>query len=132
MYRVGHRAPSVEARYLGAVLACGDGAVLSGRAAAYLFGLIKGNPPRPKVTTRRDRRVASVVTRRVRRLHSSDVARYRDIPVMTVARTLLDLAGSTPLDELARCCHEAEVRHRVSAATVYPALARRPNTPGRR
>jgi predicted transcriptional regulator of viral defense system len=25
VYRVGHQAPSVEARYLGAVLACGDG-----------------------------------------------------------------------------------------------------------
>ena len=33
VYRVGHRAPSVEARYLAAVLACGDGALLSGRAA---------------------------------------------------------------------------------------------------
>ena len=26
VYRVGHRAPSVEARYLAAVLACGEGA----------------------------------------------------------------------------------------------------------
>jgi hypothetical protein len=29
--RLGHRAPSVEARYLAAVLACGEGALLSGR-----------------------------------------------------------------------------------------------------
>jgi hypothetical protein len=27
VYRVGHRAPSVEARYLAAVLACGEGRV---------------------------------------------------------------------------------------------------------
>ena len=40
-YRVGHRAPSVESHYLAAVRACGKGAVLSGRAAAYLWGLIK-------------------------------------------------------------------------------------------
>ena len=45
VYRVGHRAPSVEARYLAAVLACGEGAVLSGRAAAYLWGLLKGPAP---------------------------------------------------------------------------------------
>ena len=34
VYRVGHRARSVEATFLAAVWACGDGAVLSGRAAA--------------------------------------------------------------------------------------------------
>ena len=50
VYRVGHRAPSVEARYLAAVLACGDDARLSGRAAAHLFGLVKGRAPPPEVT----------------------------------------------------------------------------------
>lgn len=30
VYRVGHRAPSVEAWYMAAVLACGEGAALSG------------------------------------------------------------------------------------------------------
>jgi hypothetical protein len=39
VYRVGHRAPSVEARYLAAVKACGKGAVLSGRAAGHLWGV---------------------------------------------------------------------------------------------
>ena len=50
VYRVGHRAPSVEARYLAAVWACGEGAVLSGRAAAHLWGLVKGRAPAPEVT----------------------------------------------------------------------------------
>src|SRR4051794_12905726 len=53
VYRVGHVAPSVEATYLAAVRACGDGALLSGRAAAHLLGLIKGPPPAPEVTTPR-------------------------------------------------------------------------------
>lgn len=56
VYRVGHRAPSVEARYLAAVLACGEGALLSGPAAAFLFGLLKGPVPAPEVTTRTQRR----------------------------------------------------------------------------
>ena len=34
IYRVGHQAPSTEALYMAAVLACGKGALLSGRAAA--------------------------------------------------------------------------------------------------
>src|SRR5690348_16135801 len=50
VYRVGHRAPSVEAMYLAAVLACGDEALLSGRAAAHLFGILKGTAPEPEVT----------------------------------------------------------------------------------
>src|SRR3954469_727659 len=48
VYRVGHRAPSVEADYLAAVLACGAGARLSGRAAAHLLGLLKGRAPEPE------------------------------------------------------------------------------------
>src|SRR4051794_30296904 len=65
VYRVGHRAPSVEATYLAAVLACGDGALLSGRAAAYLWGLIKGPPPAPEVTAPTERRLATKRSPRV-------------------------------------------------------------------
>src|SRR2546423_6047812 len=54
VYRVGPR--SVEAVYTAAVKACGEGALLSGMAAAHLFGLIKGPAPRPHVTTRTERR----------------------------------------------------------------------------
>ena len=57
VYRVGHRAPSEESRYLAAVLACGEGAVLSGLAAAHLLGLIKGPAPAAEVTAPTERRV---------------------------------------------------------------------------
>jgi hypothetical protein len=58
VYRVGHRAPSLEARYLGAVFACGEGALLSGRAAGHLFGLVRGGQaPGPEVTARTQRRI---------------------------------------------------------------------------
>jgi predicted transcriptional regulator of viral defense system len=40
VYRVGHRAPSVDATYLAAVLAAGEGALLFGRAAAHLLALV--------------------------------------------------------------------------------------------
>src|SRR4026207_394199 len=66
VYRVGHRAPSVEARYLAAVLACGEGAVLSGRAAGHLLGLIKGPAPPPEVTAPTERRIRGVKVRRSR------------------------------------------------------------------
>src|SRR3954471_1141311 len=57
VYRVGHRAPSVEAWYLAAVLACGEEAVLSGRSAAFLFGILKGKPPPPEVTACKVKRI---------------------------------------------------------------------------
>jgi hypothetical protein len=115
---------------MAAVLACGEGAVLSGRAAAFLFALIKGAAPPPEVTTMADRRVAGVVTRRVRRLDQGEVTFHRGIPITTVPRTVVDLAASLSLDALARTCHEAVVRHRISPAPIHAALGRKPNAPG--
>jgi hypothetical protein len=48
VYRVGHHAPSLEARYLAAVWACGRGAVLSGRAAGHLLGILATPPSTPR------------------------------------------------------------------------------------
>ncbi|HET7506727.1 MAG TPA: type IV toxin-antitoxin system AbiEi family antitoxin domain-containing protein [Solirubrobacterales bacterium] len=41
VYAVGHRAPSWHGRWMAAVLACGDGAVLSHHSAAALWKLLK-------------------------------------------------------------------------------------------
>jgi hypothetical protein len=130
VYRVGHRAPSVEAAYLAAVLACGPDAWLSGRAAAHLLGLLKGGVPAPEVTAPRQRLVPGVTVRRAR-IDRPDRATHRGIPVTAVPRTLIDLAADLPLDDLARACHEAGVRYRLSPANLRAALSRRPaNIPG--
>jgi Transcriptional regulator, AbiEi antitoxin len=130
VYRVGHSAPSVEALYLAAVRACGEEALLAGVAAAHLFRLIKGQPPRPEVVTRGIRRVEGVKTRRCRSLHPLDRATHRRIPVTTVPRTLVDLAAILSLDALARACHEAGVLYRTTPKHVEAVLARRPTSPG--
>jgi hypothetical protein len=78
-----------------AVRACGERAVLSGRAAAFLFGLIKGRAPAPEVTAPTERRAAGVRTRR-RALDANELGRCRGIPVTSVARTLVDLAAVLP------------------------------------
>ena len=129
VYRVGHRAPSLEARYMAAVKACGDEAVLSGRAAAYLYRLIRGTEPIPHVTSPRKRRVKGVVTKRSALI---EPARHRGIPVTTVARTLVDLAASSSLTDLARACHEAGVKHGTTPSQVEEVLARHPTAPGAR
>jgi hypothetical protein len=131
VYRVGHRAPSVEARYLAAVLACGDGALLSGLAAAHLWGLIKGPAPAPEVTTPKQRRVAGIRTRRARRGdEAQDAAKWRGIPVTTVPRTLVDLSSLLSFKALARACHEAGVKYRTTPRQVEAVLARRRSSPG--
>jgi very-short-patch-repair endonuclease len=132
VYRVGHRAPSVEATYLAAVFAAGEGSVLSGRAAAHLWGLVKGPPPPAVVLTPTERRIEGVRTRRSRRLDAGDVTVFNAIPVTTVSRTLVELGAELSVDALARACHEAGVRHGVTPKAVNAILERRPNSPGAR
>jgi len=127
VYRVGHRAPSVEARYLAAVWACGDAAVLSGRAAAHLWGILKGVAPPPEVTTTQERRVAGVARKRSRHVEATT---HRGIPITTVPRTLVDLASHLSLDALARACHEAGVLHDTTPRQVEAVLAKRGRTRG--
>jgi very-short-patch-repair endonuclease len=130
VYRVGHRAPSLEATYLAAVKAAGPQALLSGRAAAYLHGLVKGRPPPPEVTALTQRCLRGVRTRRCAEWDPGDRASARGIPVTSVPRTLVDLAATLPPDALARACHEAGVLHRTTPAQVEAVLNRRPNAPG--
>lgn len=130
VYRVGHRAPSTEARYMAAVKACGDAALLSGRAAAHLLGLVKGGSPPPEVTAPTEHRKEGIVTRRSRHLDPREATTWKGIPVTTVARTLVDLAAVLAVDDLARACHEAGVLYRTTPAAVEAVLARRPNRPG--
>jgi very-short-patch-repair endonuclease len=128
VYRVGP--PRTEARYMAAVLACGDRAGLSGLPAAWWWALIKGDPPAPEVSAPTKRRILGLATRR--RLHPGEITTHRGIPVTSVALTLCDLAPLLALDDLALACHEAGIKHRATPRQVEEALARRPNTPGAR
>jgi Transcriptional regulator, AbiEi antitoxin len=132
VYRVGHRAPSTEACYLAAVLAAGEGAVLSGLAAAHLLGLVKRAAPAPEVISRTERRIEGVKTHRSRVLDPCDATVVVGIPVTTVPRTLVDIAAGLSLDALARACHEAGVGYGTTPAAVEAVLERRPTSEGAR
>jgi hypothetical protein len=130
VYSVGHRPLTVEAWYMAAVKACGDGAVLCGRAAAYLLGILKSpSPPPPEVATRNQRRIDGLVTRRLK-LNRRDVTRHKGIPCTSPARTLVDLAADTDDDAFARLCHEAGVKYDTTPRQVKEALARRGRVKG--
>jgi hypothetical protein len=130
VYRVGHRAPSVEATYLAAVLAAGEGALLCGRAAAHVLGLVKGAAPIPEIIARTQRRIEGVRTHRSRSLSARDATAARGIPITTVPRTLVHISSELSLDALARACHEAGVRYGTTPKAVEAVLARRSNNPG--
>jgi hypothetical protein len=130
VYRLGHAAPNLEADYMGAVLACGIGAALSGRAGGYLLALLKGQPPPPEVSTPTERRIEGLTTHRCRGLGRRDVITVRAIHVTSVPWTLVDLAGMLNAHELARACHEAGVRYRTTPRVVEAVLARRPTCRG--
>jgi hypothetical protein len=132
VYAVGHVAPSTHGDYMAAVLACGEGAVLSHRAAAYLLGLVRGAPPPAQVTlaTASHRRRPGIVIHRVKALHPLDASTLDGIPVTIVPRILLDLAPSTAPMQLTQLCHEAWIRHRTSPAHIDACIARNPRKPG--
>ena len=130
-YRVGHRAPSREAHYTAAVKGGGTKAVLCARAAAHLWGLIKGPPPKPEIVAPSKRRLSGVITHRAA-TDPRDVTTRWGIRVTTIPRTLVDLASSLPESMLARAVHEAEVLHDTTPDQVEAVLLRRPTSPGAR
>jgi len=110
VYAVGYRSLTPHGRWLAAVLAAGPGAVLSHRSAAALWGLRPAAGRRIDVTVRRRGRrdrpgIAVHVTRELR---DRDRAQRVSIPVTSVARTLLDLAGVIPERQLSRAFEEAD------------------------
>jgi Transcriptional regulator, AbiEi antitoxin/Protein of unknown function (DUF559) len=92
VYAVGHRRLTREGAYLAAVLACGEGAVLSHRSAAHHWGLLRSEATRVDVSVARARRQrAGIRLHRPRVLNAQDTTVLRGIPITTVSRTLTDL-----------------------------------------
>jgi very-short-patch-repair endonuclease len=124
VYAVGHRHLRREAGWLAAVLAVPE-AVLSHRDAAGLHELRPANHVGVDVSVGRkaiDR--AGIRVHRTRVLGTEDVTTVSGIPVTTVARTLVDLAGVVPRDHLAKAVKEAEHRRVFDLRAVERALAR--------
>ena len=113
---------------MAAVLACGEGSVLAGRAAAHLLDIVRGRRPPPEVLTPTKRRLAGSRRSRVPR---SERTRWRGIPVTTPARTLVDLAAVLGLEDLALACHDSGVRHHTTPRQSRPSsiAARTPGAP---
>lgn len=124
VYALGHAALRQEARWLAAILACGHGAVLSHRSAGVLWGLGSVRGGIVDVTAPRGRRRRPGIAAHEGRLDEADVTSHRGIPVTTVARTLLDLAGILPRADLERTVDQAIRTRRYDRAALDHAMAR--------
>ena len=96
---------------MAAVLASGNGAALSHRSAAALWGLLRprGGPVDVSVLARSGRRRrVGIRTHTSRSLRSGMLTKRLNIPVPTPARTIEDLRRTAPAWEVRRATRQAE------------------------
>jgi very-short-patch-repair endonuclease len=129
VFAVGVPARAREALWMAAVLSAGEGAVLSHRSAAALWGL-RPDGRRAEVSVPGRRRPRAGVRLYESPLPADEVTVRDGIAVTTVARTLLDLAAVVPAAHVERAINEAEYRRLGDAAGVAVLLARHPRRRG--
>jgi hypothetical protein len=125
-HAVGHKAISRRGRMLAAVMACGEGAILSHGSAAELLrlwdkqqALIHVIPPR-----RAGRKIDGVRWHGVRYPAEDEVEVIDGIPCTTASRTLVDVAGSFGTTTLRRFVEGAAVRRLLDVHMVDEILTR--------
>jgi very-short-patch-repair endonuclease len=125
---------SRRGRYWAAVLACGDGGVLSHRSAADLHGLRRTDRPAVEVTVRRTyaRNVDGVQVHRSSTLTAVDITTVDGIPCTTLARTLLDLAAVVDRRSLERALEQAEIMEVLDLGALDDQVQRNRTTVGGR
>lgn len=116
---------SMPGRYLAGVMACGSGAALSHRSAAAVWGLRPNAAGRVEVTVPRERAgVRGIQVHRTRMLDPADFTVKDGIPVTSVARTLLDLAGVLRTQDLLAAIDRAERERIFDLTAVIDVLER--------
>jgi hypothetical protein len=111
VYAVGHRLLGREGEWMAAVLACGEGSVLSHGPSGQLFGFIDQREHfaiHVSLPDRKDRKIPGIVTHRPRSLLPADTTRRLHIPTTTATRTIYDLASTLPLSPTRRAFEKAE------------------------
>ena len=131
VYAVGHTALTEKSHLIAAVYAGGEEALASHRAGGKLWAILRGSQP-IEVTGPRSREAAKgFILHRSRSIHDEDRALIDNIPVTSLARTLVDLADVLPEKQLANAVHEAEVKRLFDLKQVQRVLDRLPGRKGR-
>lgn len=132
VYALGHPVLTVRGHWLAAVLACGDGAVLSHASAAAAWDLRRSDASLIDVIVP----VAGGRKRRGIRIHRrpdlarQDTTTLDGIPITTPTRTLIDLAPRLTHGALKRTLAQTEARRLLDDAQIADAFARRSTRSG--
>lgn len=112
VYAVGHVALPRFGKEQAALLACGEGAVISGRSALYLWGINDMGPAEVEVTVagRHRRKQRGIRLHRVATLDRGDVRTRHGLSVVFPARALIEFAAVASFDELGDAVAEARQR----------------------
>ncbi len=125
VYAVGHKALTATGRFSAALLACGDGAVLTGYAAASHLAMGAWEARDIDVATPRagGREIPGIRAHRCR-IDPRDVWTRDGIRVTSPARTILDLASSMSPRLLRRFVRQAQAEQRVNVRQLLEILER--------
>ena len=125
--------PTWEQAAVAAALSAGRGAVASHETAAALWGLTPTRPDRLEISNVRasQHRLAGVQAHRSTVIEP-DRTVHRQIPVTTVARTIIDLSARCSPSRLGKLLDEGLRRCLTSIASVEECASRLAPAPGRR
>jgi very-short-patch-repair endonuclease len=118
-----------EGLFIAAVLACGEGAVLSHMSAAILWGLIRVRSRMIEVSVplnRTPRRAGIKIHRR----KTIDATLHKNIPVTSPTQTLLDLALQLDAERYERAVNEAANKDLIDPEELRAALDTMSAQPG--
>jgi len=132
VYAVGHANLTGHGHWMGAVLACGQGAVLSYRSSAALHGVRPDHRSVIDVTSSRrsGRGRRGIVAHQGHALLPRDSTTVDAIPCTSLPRTLLDLAEVIDRRGLERALDRAEQLRVLDMSAINDVLARAHGRPG--
>jgi very-short-patch-repair endonuclease len=113
-----------DALLIAALLAAGDGAVLSHGTAAWRWHIIPAPPARIELTVPRTRTPPRGITLFQGQLRPEDLTLNTRFPSTSVPRTLLDLATRYDQPALLRALAEAEFHHNTRHTDIQATLRR--------
>jgi hypothetical protein len=124
VYAVGHTRLTARGRWMAAVLACGDGALLSHRAGTALHDLWPVPSGLIDVTAVTARRNDGVRCHRARTLHPADRDVVDGIPVTGLPRIFLDMAEILTAQRLRTLLEQAQRRDLLNPPRIDAMLVR--------
>jgi hypothetical protein len=125
VYAVGYLRVEPVARAMAAVLACGEGTVLSHDSAAALWGLRRW-PEIPEVTTPNHIRRAHITTHRSTTLQRTDRRVQLHIPATSAGRAIADIAPRLSDKQLTRATQDARHEGHLKPTDLHRVLLRCP------